>query len=133
MIFVKKALGITVLAVESQDQHVLGMFVGKKHVINIRFAKRSWTDVKQSIAERAQYVVDVATRRAVYYYHSGRDCDGVEYGRPVKYDNRLVAEKSMDDAYEWADGPMYFTRITKAEYEKAELYSRDRFAEQMNY
>lgn len=133
MIFVKKALGVTVLAVESHEQQVLGMFVGRKQVVNIKFVKRSWSDIKQAIAERVQYAVDVVTRRTVYYYHSGRDCDGVEYGGPVKYENRLVAEKSMDEAYDWADGPMHFARITAKEYADAESYSRDRYAEMMNY
>lgn len=71
----------------------------------------------------------------VYYWHWGRDCDGVEAAHTVKYENGRTAIKSIESSYEWADGPMSFTRISKRQYNqyKSEGYTRDRYAEMDNY
>lgn len=69
----------------------------------------------------------------VYYIQSGRDCDGVEYGSSHEFDNQYEAEVYINSSYEWADGPMNFSKCTKEEYDSFESWSRDTFAEAMNY
>lgn len=70
-------------------------------------------------------MVDLATNRTVYFYESGTDCDGVSSGRAVEYRNLREAEKDHDSQYEWADGPLSFSRISKAEFNDAQPFFRD--------
>lgn len=106
---------------EKWDYHIK---VGKfRKYANIRI--RSRYTIKKELRQLRTRVVDIVTRRPVYFYSSGMDCDCVSYGHPVKYDNIFVAEKDIEESYAWADGPMSYERMTKADYEEAESYSRD--------
>jgi hypothetical protein len=63
-------------------------------------------------------LIDVITRREVFYYHTGMDCDHSYWEHPCKYDNIFHAEKCIDSAYEDAEGALTFTRITRDEYDR---------------
>ena len=71
-------------------------------------------------------VIDVITYRKVYYYRSGMDCDGVQFGGPVVYSNIRIARERMESDYQWSDGPLSFSRMTRLEYREAESFTRDR-------
>ena len=134
MVNIKRFLGLKVISVigGSRERHVV-VAAGQFTVARFTYNPRAWADFKQAASQKAEYAVDVITRREVFFYHSGRDCDGVEYGSGCAYKNIHEARESIEDAYEWADGPMSFTRITRKQYEEAESYSRDRFAEAAGY
>lgn len=57
----------------------------------------------------------------------GRDCDGVQYSGHVSLVNATLqdVESSIDQAYEWADGPMYWELMRPSEAESVERTSRD--------
>lgn len=69
----------------------------------------------------------------VYYINSGRDCDGVEYSSSYDFDNQYEADVYIESAYEWADGPMYWSKCTKEEYDEHKSYQRDTYAEAAGY
>ena len=80
---------------------------------------------QEEMSERMTNLIDKVTRRKVYFYEGGRDCDGVSSASGTEYNNIYEAEASQEKAYQWADGPLYFTRITKEEYNGSESYYRD--------
>lgn len=63
--------------------------------------------------------------RTQYYINWGRDCDGCESTRAVKFSSAYDALESIDAAYEWADGPESWDKCTKAEYEEFQPTFRD--------
>jgi len=119
-----KFLGARVMAFADLGDVYIVLSAGKLHK-SITFKQPTKRKIKQAIACKWERFVDVTTRRAVYFYESGTDCDGVSSGSPVKYSNIFKAEQDQDEAYNWADGPLYFSRITKAEYAEAKSYRRD--------
>ena len=123
MVNIKRFLGLKVISVigGSRERHVV-VAAGQFTVARFTYNPLAWADFKQAASQKAEYAVDVITR-----------CDGVEYGSGCAYKNIHEALESIEDAYEWADGPMSFTRITRKQYEEAESYSRDRFAEAAGY
>ena len=67
----------------------------------------------------------------IYLLCTGRDCDCVDFGRVSKHETQEDADKYIDEAYEWADGPMRFREITKEQYENhdSKAYHRDHIME----
>jgi len=122
---IKRFKGLRLIIAEYEtNQYVIAIGAGKKNItFNIKwYTKRQ---LKRIAARKWERVVDVVTRRSVYFYQSGTDCDGVSSGNGIKYKNIFAAEREQESDYEWADGPLYFSRITKAEYEKSESHYRD--------
>lgn len=64
-------------------------------------------------------------RRTQYYINWGRDCDGCESTRAVKFSSAYDALESIDASYEWADGPETWDKVTKEEYEEFQPSFRD--------
>ena len=108
-----------------EDNHyvVLLKLASKSKVFTVKVPS------KRHIKSKLERMVDVATRRKVYFYRSGMDCDGVEFGNAIAYKNIHEAEESQEHDYNWADGPMYFNRMTKEEYLAAKPHRRDRAME----
>lgn len=113
----------------------------------VAFGVGAWMVVKGWIARNSALLREFwETRKAlalqllfritpwpVYYWHIERDCDHYWVERPVAYPNGWTAWKSMNNAYDNAEGPCSFTRLTKAEYLEAEGSCRDAAAEAMGY
>ena len=68
----------------------------------------------------------IATGEA-YYVESGTDCDCVQYcDRPRRIEgNWYEFDRYRNEAYEWADGLMYFSVLTKEEAEEVMPFQRD--------
>jgi hypothetical protein len=114
------------------DHLILSLKIGKMQKCWL-IETPQWRVMKRSAKLRAKLLIDKLTRRTVYYYCSGHDCDHSHFGYQVKYKNIYEAEIEIDDMYEWADGPMNFSRISKKEYREAESYKIDKGAERANY
>lgn len=119
------ALGMMSMLITMDGKSTLYLRFGEKGKLH-EYTMPTKRQLKRRLAQKWERFVDVTTRRTVYFYSSGMDCDGVESGHRVKYKNILVAEKEQENDYEWADGPLYFNRLTKAEYMEAESHYRDR-------
>lgn len=92
--------------------------IPRKYMNKARFYVLSCTDA----VRRGMLHFD---RRTQYYINSGTDCDGVSSSRAVSFPNAAEAERQMNEAYQWADGPEYFTKCTKEQYEEYEATWRD--------
>lgn len=53
----------------------------------------------------------------VFVSYGGTDCDGGEWGRVSEYLDLHDAAKGCHEQYEWADGPMSWSVITKFQFE----------------
>ena len=115
--------------VVERDKFIFGVFYDHKKIIKLKIPKLQKNQVKAKILR----LIDCTTFRKVYFYHSGRDCDGVEYGRVMSFCNIFDAERYIEHSYKWADGPMSFVRISKKQADESENYQRDLFAEMSNY
>ena len=90
------------------------------------FIKHNITKIIDIIKHNIEMVTIRCDFRTQYYHESGRDCDGVTSSCVHKYKNALQAYEAIESAYNWADGPVYFTKITKAQYDTFEpVPSRD--------
>lgn len=70
--------------------------------------------------------------RPIYYSYFSRDCDMCEVSYVREFlGGRKNYEKMKEKSYEWAEGPTYFTEISREEYEmeKGEYHMRDRVME----
>lgn len=55
----------------------------------------------------------------VYYECAGTDCDGYSFNHLYAWPTGLHAVRGIDHAYDWADGPMHFYPLTRAQYKQA--------------
>lgn len=122
--FVKKALGCKLIGCKIGMEVTLVASIGK-HQKMFQFKLRNKRQLKQLLAHKWERIVDVTTLRTVYFIEGGTDCDGVSSSSSIKYKNIFAAEKAQDHAYEWADGPLYFTRCSKEEHMEYQNTWRD--------
>ena len=70
----------------------------------------------------------------MWVYEKQRDCDGYESDQIYQIKaTRESYEVNRDRILDWAEGPVSFYPITKAEADEFEPSHRDHFAEQMGY
>jgi len=119
----KKLIGINLFII---DNTILLQFPFVKKSIIIKKLRLPQLPSRRTI-------LDHITGRTVYFYESGTDCDGCESGSRAQYYSITEANRCHEDAYKWADGPFYNTRITKAEYDAAESYFKDHYAQKAGY
>ncbi|WGH49736.1 hypothetical protein [Alishewanella phage vB_AspM_Slickus01] len=135
MLYIKRVrlgkLKLTVIGF--QYEYVCSITLSNKPLRSFSVKRINVKHVKNDIKDKLQFFFDKISRRKVYFYNSGMDCDGVSYGSPMTFENIDEANDYIDNAYEWADGYMNFTRISKKQAKEAESYSRDTYAERMNY
>ena len=124
-VYHKKALGLSLFVLKDGKDVTVVMKAGKKSTKAHMFKWYSKRQLKVKSTDALETFIDVTTRRTVYFYESGMDCDGVSSGSGSKYKNIFEAEKSQEHAYEWADGPLYFSRMTKQEYLESKPHYRD--------
>jgi hypothetical protein len=69
----------------------------------------------------------------VYFECDSMDCDTYQTWRAYKFKCGYLASKYIDRSYEEAEGPTYWTRLTKDEYNEFQESSRDHRAEYYNF
>jgi len=102
----------------------------------MKYAMREW-ETEQKF-KKFQVVTDIPDPKiGVWVWNSGRDCDGVEYGHTSFIEAKTYADyvAALDEAYSWADGPMYYSIIPEYEVDEAnsQSYSNDTFAAAAGY
>jgi hypothetical protein len=89
------------------------------------------------LTERQQRIRFLSGRHSgpVYYWYQSRDCDLCEVGYAVAFQNQMDADIFIEDAYDSAEGPTSFSRLTHEQYLEAENehHRRDIAAEMMGY
>lgn len=87
------------------------------------------------LTERQQRIKHLSGRHSgpVFYINHGTDCDGVNAGRALEFENQMVADEFIEGDIEWADGPTYWVPVDKAEHDAFEAWSTDTFAAAAGY
>lgn len=121
-----KVLGLNVVVIPFNGDIAIGVSFMKIKSLSttVTFTPPTMSGISGALKLRISDIMD-RTGRQVYYFNSGMDCDGVQYGSPVKFDNIGQAEERMEDDYKWADGPTNWNRITKDQYMASTSYMRD--------
>ena len=78
-----------------------------------------------TVVENSKRQLSRLDRRNKYYINWGRDCDGCESSRSVKFNGAYEAHTFIEEAYNWADGPETWSPCTKEEYEQYQPTFRD--------
>lgn len=85
------------------------------------------------VSRRVRRFVAKLTPWPVYFIMDSTDCDLCNVVRAVRYPNGWTASRRIEVEYENAEGPLYFERVSKAEYETFENSWRDIAAEKAGY
>lgn len=81
---------------------------------------RWWiNDHIRTIKNRLEDFKDALFHKPIYYEYFSRDCDMCESSYCAVFrKGKKAFEKMKMESYEWAEGPMSFTPISKADYEQ---------------